>query len=198
MRASRIAAAMLALSATVPQVLWAQGGGEGEAGLYDINTGLSFWTLVVFGILVFILGKYAWGPILGAVEARERGIQSALDEAAQRNEEAAGLLAEHKAQLADARRQANELIAEGKAAGEGVRKEIEEKARAEGQAIVERARVEIERERDAAIDALRKESVDLALAAASRLMQENLDQDKDRQLVERYLSELGSSEGAQG
>jgi F-type H+-transporting ATPase subunit b len=188
---------MLALSATVPQVLWAQGGGEGEAGLYDINTGLSFWTLVVFGILVFILGKYAWGPILGAVEARERGIQSALDEAAQRNEEAAGLLAEHKAQLADARRQANELIAEGKAAGEGVRKEIEEKARAEGQAIVERARVEIERERDAAIDALRKESVDLALAAASRLMQENLDQDKDRQLVERYLSELGSSEGAQ-
>jgi F-type H+-transporting ATPase subunit b len=197
MRASRIAAAMLALSATVPQVLWAQGGGEGEAGLYDINTGLSFWTLVVFGILVFILGKYAWGPILGAVEARERGIQSALDEAAQRNEEAAGLLAEHKAQLADARRQANELIAEGKAAGEGVRKEIEEKARAEGQAIVERARVEIERERDAAIDALRKESVDLALAAASRLMQENLDQDKDRQLVERYLSELGSSEGAQ-
>jgi F-type H+-transporting ATPase subunit b len=188
---------MLALSAAVPQVLWAQGGGEGEGGLYDINTGLSFWTLVVFGILVFVLGRYAWGPILGAVEAREQGIQSALDEAARRNEEAAGLLAEHKAQLADARRQANELIAEGKAAGESVRKEVEEKARAEGQAIVERARAEIERERDAAIDALRKESVDLALAAAARLMQENLDQDKDRQLVERYLSELGSSEGAQ-
>jgi len=197
MRASRITAAMLALSVAVPQLLWAQGGGEGGGGLYDINTGLSFWTLVVFGILLFILGKYAWGPILAAVEAREASIQSALDQAAERNEEAAQLLAEHKAQLADARRQANELIAEGKAVGESVRKDIEEKARSEGQAIVERARAEIVRERDAAIDALRKESVELALAAASKLMHENLDQEKDRQLVERYLSELGADGGAQ-
>ena len=171
-------------------------GGEGGGGLYDINTGLSFWTLVVFGILVFILGKYAWGPILAAVDAREKGIQSALDEAADRNEEASKLLAAHKEQLADARRQANELLAEGKAAGDNVRKEIEEKARAEGQAIIERARVEIQRERDAAIAELRKESVDLALAAATRLMQENLDQDKDRALVERYLTEMGSGGGA--
>lgn len=171
-------------------------GGEGGGGLYDINTGLSFWTLVVFGILVFILGKYAWGPILAAVDAREKGIQSALDEAADRNEEASKLLAEHKEQLADARRQANELLAEGKAAGDNVRKEIEEKARAEGQAIIERARVEIQRERDAAIAELRKESVDLALAAATRLMQENLDQEKDRALVERYLTEMGSGGGA--
>lgn len=192
MRASRIASAMLAVAVSIPTPLWAQGGGEGGGGLYDINTGLSFWTLIVFGVLVFILGKYAWGPILGAVEAREKNIQSALDEAAARNQEAATLLAQHKEQLADARRQANELIAQGKAAGETVRKEIEEKARVEAQNMVERARVEIERERDAAIDTLRRESVDLALAAASRLMQENLDQPKDRQLVERYLNSLGS------
>lgn len=191
MRASRITAALLALSASTPGVLFAQGG-EGGGGLYDINTGLSVWTLVVFAILVWVLGRYAWAPILGAVDAREQHIQSALDEAAERNEEAAGLLAEHKEQLADARRQASELIAEGKTAGEGVRKDIEEKARAEAQAIIERARAEIERERDAALHMLRKESVDLALAAASRLMQENLGQDKDRQLVERYLNELGS------
>ena len=195
MRLSRITAAVSALVAS-PTGLLAQGGGEGGGGLYDINTGLSVWTLIVFGILVFILGKYAWGPILGAVEAREKGIQSALDEAASRNEEAARLLAEHKEQLADARRQANELIAEGKVAGETIRKEIEEKARAEAQTMVERARAEIERERDAAIAELRKESVDLALAAATRLMQENLDQDKDRAIVERYLTELGSGGGA--
>lgn len=195
MRLSRITAAALALAAS-PAGLLAQGGGEGGGGLYDINTGLSVWTLVVFGILVFTLGKYAWGPILGAVEAREKGIQTALDEAADRNEEAAKLLAEHKEQLADARRQANELIAEGKAVGETVRKEIEEKARAEAQSIVERARAEIERERDAAIAELRREAVDLALAAASRLMQENLNQDKDRAIVERYLTELGSGGGA--
>lgn len=160
-----------------------------------MNTGLSVWTLIVFAGLVFLLGKFAWGPILKAVDEREKGIQSALDEAAERNAEAAKLLEEHKAQLADARRQASELIAEGRAAGENVRKEIEEKARAEGQAIIERARAEIERERDAALDTLRRESVELALAAASRLMRENLDQPKDRALVEQYLGELSGSGG---
>jgi len=194
MRISRTVGLAVAALALVPGSLWAQGGGEaGGGGLFDINAGLSAWTLLVFVALLFVLGRYAWRPILLAVETREQGIRAALDEAAQRNDEAASLLAEHREQLADARRQANDLIAEGRAAGESVRKEIEEKARAEAQAIIERARVEIERERDAALETLRKESVELALAAASRLMQENLDQAKDRALVERYLSGLGSS-----
>ena len=197
LRASRILWAAFAFVAIVPESLWAQGGAEGGGGLFDINAGLSAWTLIVFLGLLVILGRFAWAPILQAVEAREKGIQSALDEAAKRNEEAANLLAEHREQLADARRQANALIAEGRAAGEGVRKDIEEKARAEGQAMVERARAEIERERDAALDALRRESVELALAAASRLIQENLDQKKDREIVERYLSGLGEGGGAQ-
>ncbi len=179
--------------ALAPTMVWAQGGAEGGGSLYDINTGLSAWTLIVFAILVVLLGKFAWKPILEAVEAREKGIKSALDEAAQRNAEAARLLDEHRAQIADARRQASELIAEGRAAGEGVRKSIEEKARVEAQAIVDRARSEIERERDAALQMLRKESVELALAAASRLMQQNLDQAKDRALVERYLADVGDA-----
>ena len=189
----RSAGAALVLAATLPGPLSAQGGAEGGGGLFDVNAGLSTWTLIVFVGLLVILGKYAWGPILKAVETREMGIQAALDEAAQRNQEAARLLEEHRAQIADARRQVSELIAEGKAAGERVRAEIEEKARTEGQAIVERARVEIERERDEALQALRKESVDLALAAASRLIDANLDQAKDRQLIEGFLAEMGPS-----
>ena len=191
MKTSRIGALVVALS-LMPTTVWAQGG-EGTTPLFTVNLGTTVWTTFIFLSLLGILWKFAWGPILGAVEARENGIQAKLDEAASNNEEAAKLLAEHKEQLADARRQANELIAEGKAAGEHLRKEIEEKARAEAQDIVDRARAEIVRERDQAIEALRSESVDLALAAASRLMQENLDQDKDRQLVERYLSEMGSA-----
>ena len=195
MKTSRIGLLVVALM-SMPHAAWAQGGAEGTTPLFTVNLGTTVWTTFIFLSLLGILWKFAWGPILGAVEAREQGIQSKLDEAANRNEEAAKLLEEHKAQIADARRQANELIAEGKAAGEHVRKEVEEKARAEAQAIVERARVEIERERDAAIAELRKESVELALAAATRLMQENLDQDKDRALVERYLADMGSSGGA--
>lgn len=192
-----VTAALTAL-VLAPRWVWAQGGAaEGGGGLYDINTGLSAWTLIVFAILVVLLGKFAWKPILDAVEAREKSIRAALDEAAQRNAEAARLLDEHRAQIADARRQAGELIAEGRAAGEGVRKSIEEKARVEGQAIIERARSEIEREKDAAIAELRKASVDLALAAASKLMQQNLDQPKDRALVERYLAEM-SAEKSKG
>lgn len=200
MRASRIVPAALAALAASPVGLWAQEGGHaaegGGGGLFDINVGLSTWTLLVFGGLVFILGKFAWGPILAAVEAREKNIQGALDEAAARNEEARSLLEQHRQQLADARRQASELIAEGRAAGEKVRRDIEDKARAEAQTIIARAVQEIEREKEAALDALRRESVDLALAAAAQLMHENMDQKKDRRLVERFLDEVSKADGA--
>lgn len=194
MRTSRAGVALALLTLALPQAAWAQGG-EGTTPLFTVNLGTTVWTTIVFLALLGILWKFAWGPILSAADEREKGIQNALDEAAQRNREAAELLEEHRQQLADARRQANEIVAEGKAAGERVRKDIEEKARAEAQAIVERARGEIERERDAALDMLRRESVELALAAASRLLHENLDQPKDRQLVERFLDDV--SKGAQ-
>lgn len=201
MRASRILAAGLVLLAASPVGLLAQGeeaGGGGGAGMFSINLGLSAWTIIVFLALVFVLAKFAWKPILTAVEAREKGIQRALDEAARHNDEAAKLLEEQRQQLADAHRQAGDLIAQGKAAGDRVRKEIEEKAREEGQAIVERARQEIERERDAAVESLRREAVELALSAASRLMSENLTEAKDRQLVERFLDEMDEGKGTTG
>lgn len=163
---------------------------EGAAGVFDINPGLSIWLTVVFGGLLLILWKWAWAPMLGLLEARESSIQSAIDEAASMRDEAAAMLAEHKEQLADARRQAQEIIAEGKAAGERLRKEIEVKARDEGQAMLERARKEIGREKDVALDELRKESVDLALAAAGKLVHEHMDADRDRELVMQYLEDL--------
>jgi F-type H+-transporting ATPase subunit b len=170
---------------------------EDGPGLFDVNLGLSLWTVVIFLALLFMLRRFAWGPILGMVEAREQRIQAALDESAAAHQEARKLLEEHKAQLADARRQAGEIVAEGKAAGDRVRKDIEEKAREEAQQIVESARREIAREKDEAIAELRKESVDLALAAASKLMQARMDGAKDREFVVDYLSELGPRGGAE-
>lgn len=170
-------------------------GGAGSA-LFDINVGLSLWTVVVFLALLWVLRRFAWGPILGAVEAREDRIQGALDESARQREEAARLLEEHKRQLADARRQAQEIVAEGRAAGQKLRREIEEKARDEGQALLERARRDIHREKEEALAELRKASVDLALAAAARLMEEKLDGKADRELVLGYLDELAATEPA--
>ena len=160
--------------------------------MFDINLGLSVWTTLVFLSLLGILWKFAWGPMLAAVQAREDGIQDTLDQAAKERGEAAKLLAEHREQMADARRQAQQMIAEGKEAGERVRQGIEEKARSEGDVMIERARESIEREKDAALDELRKESVDLALAAAAKLLQESLDEKKDRELVMGYIDELSS------
>lgn len=195
MRTTRALVVPAVLAALTPVSLLAAEG-EGTTPLFTVNLGTTVWTTLVFFALLGILWKFAWGPILAAVDAREKAIQGALDEAARQNQDAARLLEEHRQQLADARRQAGDLIAEGKVAGEKVRKEIEEKARAEGQAMVERAKHEIERERDAALDALRRESVDLALAAASRLMLEKMDQAKDRQHVERFLEEIAKDRGA--
>ncbi len=160
--------------------------------MFDVNLGLSVWTTLVFLSLLGILWKFAWGPILGAVQAREDGIQDTLDQAANQRDEAAKLLAEHRQQMADARRQAQQMIAEGKEAGERVRESIEEKARAEGDAMIERARESIEREKDPALEELRKESVDLALAAAAKLVQESLDEEKDRELVMGFIDDLSS------
>ena len=193
------AAAVAVASLAIPASLLAQGGAEGGgAALFNVNVGLTIWTIVIFLLLVLILGKFAWGPILTSAKAREDRIQQALDEAAKRQAEAVTLLEQHRAQLADARRQAQEIVNEGKSAGDRVRRDIEEKARAEGQALVERAKAEIEREKDAALDEIRKESVDLALAAAARLMSEKLDPEKDRRLVVGYLDEMARQAGNGG
>lgn len=182
------AAVAVAALAAVPTPLFAAGG---EKGLFEVNLGLSVWATVVFFALFGILWKFAWAPLLDVVNQREERIQGALDESAEAREEAQQLLAEHKEQLADARRQANELVAEGKAAGQRLRSEIEEKARAEAQSILASARAEIERERDQAIAELRRESVDLALAAAGKLIHDKLDSQQDRALVVDYIEGVG-------
>jgi F-type H+-transporting ATPase subunit b len=179
------ALALIAVHPAVAAAAESEGGG-----LFAVNPGLSVWASVVFLALLGILWRFAWGPILGAVEARENRIQSALDESAAQREEAARLLQEHKAQLADARRQASEILAEGRSAAERLRKELEEKARVEAQGIVDAALREIDREKDRALAELRKESVDLALAAAGRLMGEQLDDAAHRDLVVGYLDQM--------
>ena len=176
---------LLVLAAT-PMPLLAQEGG----GLFDVDPGLSIWTIIVFFAVLFILGKFAWGPILGAVEAREDGIRDAIQEAKTMKQEAEALLQETRDELAGARRQAQDIVSEGRSAGERVRREVEAKAREEADRMLERARLEIEREKDKALETIRTEAVDLALAAASRVLDERLDDKADRELVQRYLQDV--------
>jgi len=186
--------AFAAVPFLTPLALVAQEHGEeaGGGGLFDINVGLMVWTVIIFLTVLAILWRFAFGPILAAVNAREEGINKALEEARTRQAEAERLLEEHKQQLADARRQAQEIVAEGREAGGRLQKEIEGKAREESDAILVRAKAEIEREKDAAVDVLRKEAVDLALAAASKLLHEKLDGEQDRKLVMDFVEGIST------
>ena len=182
-----------------PAVAAMQDGGHGEVAwdkLFAPDLGLAIWTLVTFLTLLFILGRYAWGPLLGALDARRKRIQDDLDDAKRGREEAEALLAKYREQLAEGRRRAQALVAESREAAEELRRELEVRARRESHAIQAAARREIERERDAAVDAVRREAVEVAMAAASRLLDERLDSDSDRRLVTAYIDDLASSGGA--
>ena len=176
-----------------------QEAGHGEVAwdaLFAPDLGLAVWTLLTFLTLLFILGRYAWGPLLGALDARRERIQDDIDKAKNQRDEAGALLAQYREQLAEGRRQAQAIVAESREAAEELRRELEAGAREESRAILANARREIERERDAAVDAVRREAVEVAMAAASRLLEERLDGDRDRQLVTDYIDDLAGPGGA--
>jgi F-type H+-transporting ATPase subunit b len=169
-----------------------------EPNLFGINAGVSFWTLIIFGLLFIVLLKFAFPPILGYAAAREQRIQQTLDEARREREEAAKLLEQQRLELAGARQQVQALLTEGKQAAERVREEMLGRARADQEAILARAQQDIAQERDRALESLRREAVDLALAAAGKLLRERMDAPTDRQLVTEYLSSVGNGGGAHG
>ncbi len=188
-RSSGVAAALVLVSAAP---LLAQ---KGDGDLFAVNWfGLFVWTWLIFILLFVVLRKWAWRPILEALDKREQRIQDAIDQAAQQREEAEKLLAEQRDMLGQARGEAQDILAEGRKAGERLRAELLEEARKQKDQIVGRSREEIRRERDEALAALRREAVDLSISAASRVLEKNLDSKENRRLVEEYLDVL-SGEG---
>jgi F-type H+-transporting ATPase subunit b len=167
-----------------------------DTNLLSLHGGLMFWTLIIFVILLFVLSKFAFKPITAAVIAREKALQQAIDDAKRDREESARVLAEHRAALDAARGDAQRLIVEGREAGERVRAEIVEQARAEQQEMMERVRREIASEKDRAIAELRREAVDLAIKGAGKVIEKNLDDASNRKLVEEFLSSVGTARGA--
>jgi F-type H+-transporting ATPase subunit b len=187
MRSLFYASALLLLSAT-PAFAAVEGG---KVNLLDPHYGLITWTIVVFVITLLILRKFAWGPILSAVRGREQALLDAMAAAERDRNEAAKLVAEQKAAIEAARGEAQRFIAEGRATAESMRSEMLEQTRAQQAELLDRARKEIESEKVKAIEELRREAVDLALAGAGKLIGQKLDGAADRQIVETYLASLG-------
>jgi F-type H+-transporting ATPase subunit b len=158
----------------------------------SLQVNLMFWTLLIFGILYFLLRRYAFGPITAAVEAREKALEEAIEGAKRDRDEAARLLADHQAKIDAARSEAQKLIADGRVVAEKMRADLLEQTRKEQADMLDRARREIENEKKNAIAELRREAVDLALAGASKVIEQNLESPKNRHLVETYLASIGT------
>jgi F-type H+-transporting ATPase subunit b len=188
--------AMLVINAAVAAAQEGHAESAGGGGLMSLQVNLMFWTLLIFVILYFILSKFAFGPITAAVEAREKALEDAIEGAKRDRDAAAALLAQHQAQIEAARGEAQKLIADGRAVSEKMRTDLLDQTRKEQQDMLERARRDIESEKEKAIAQLRREAVDLAISGASRVIEQNLESAKNRQLVESYLSSLGSLEAA--
>jgi len=162
----------------------------GPTSPFEVNFGLFFWTWFVFGILLFVLWKFAWPGILKSTIERENKIKAQLADAERLNSEAKAAVAAAEKLQAESRASAQSMLAEAKGALEKERAAAVDKVRAEQDAVVERARRDIASERDKAIAELRREAVDLAIGAAAKVIGRRLDSDADKQIVLDYLGKV--------
>src|SRR5690348_5588216 len=160
------------------------------AGLTDINVAIVVWTLVTFGLLVVVLKRFAWQPILDTIETREKTIADAIESAKRERAEAEKAAAEMRASLEKARSESADLLRKNQQEVAAAKAELMEHARKESEELLKQARASIEEERRAAVAELRSQVVDLAIEAAGRLLATQMDEKKQRQLVEEYLEKL--------
>lgn len=177
---------------TITEVLIASGG-EGGGGLMDIHLGTILWTVFIFTLLVFVLGKFAWKPILGALKQREERIRESLEKAEKVSADAERSMAEQKAELDRQRQEMTEAMRRTREEAEKGAQELLEKARREAGETAERARRQVEEERNRAVEQIRAETVEIAIAAASHLLKKSLDGEDHKRIVKEYLAGLPSN-----
>ena len=158
--------------------------------LTSINPGLTLWAAITFLVLLVVLSKFAWGPIVKMLDERTATIHEAIDSAKRERAEAERMLAEQKESLARATREAAQLAKRNQQEVETLRQELTARARKEADELVSGARKQIIEEKSKAVAELRGMAADLAIDAASRLIRSSLDDKAQRQLVEDYLKQL--------
>jgi F-type H+-transporting ATPase subunit b len=157
--------------------------------LITINPGLVIWTIITFVILFFLLKKFAWGPILGALEKREKAIKDNVIQAQKTREEAESLFADYKVKLDSIKEEAKKLVEEGKAKGEKAREDLLDQAKKEYEEQLGRAKREIALAKQKAIDEFQSYAVDLTLEVASRVAAKSLSDEDHRRLAMDTLDE---------
>ena len=186
----RLTAVTTFLLAAVPAAALAAEEPAGGLSPFAGNIGNALWTLVVFVLVVVVLGKFAWGPILEQLRARETFIHDALSAAKQQRDAADASMKEYTEKLRAARVEADQIVQRSRADAERLREEMKEKARAEADAIVKNAERQIQLETSRALQQIRSEAVDLSVMIASKLIQRNLTKEDNERLIEEALSQV--------
>jgi F-type H+-transporting ATPase subunit b len=181
----------------VPAFAAEEGGHGGDEGINPFagNLGNLIWTWVIFILVVVVLGKYAWGPLLTALQKREKFIRDSLETAKHEREASEARLAEYEQKLRAAHDQAVEIVEEARRDAEIVRRRVEEEARQSSAEILERAKREIGVARDSAMRDLYNTSAELAVNMASTVLQREVTAEDQDKLVQDALAQLKERDG---
>jgi F-type H+-transporting ATPase subunit b len=158
--------------------------------LLSVEPGLLIWTIIIFFILLFLLKKFAWGPILKSLSEREKSIKDSIDKAELLKQESEKLLAQNRDLLAKADDEARKIISEGKEMAEKLRNDLMGKTHEDSAKMLQQAKAEIEREKMAALNELRNEIAQLATEAAGKIIDENLDPEKQKKIVNNFINQI--------
>ena len=171
-------------------VLAAKEGEEGGSFLVTPGIGLMIWTLLAFGLTLFILSRLAFPKISEQLDKRQRAIEESIDTAERTKAESEEILAEYRQRLQEARQQAEEIVARARKAGEQHQEESLQQARVQREELMEQTRRDIESETRRAIQEIRNEVADLTVLATEKVTRKTLTESDQRRLVEEALSEL--------
>jgi F-type H+-transporting ATPase subunit b len=158
--------------------------------LVQVDPGLYVWTILTFLVLLTLLAKFAWGPLLQALAAREETIRKALGDAEKARQELERLNQESEAIIRQARVEGESIIGASRADAERLRSELREKARAEADGILKNAERQIQLETARALEQIRREAADISVAIASKLIQRNITKEDNERLIEDALKQL--------
>jgi F-type H+-transporting ATPase subunit b len=162
--------------------------------LVQPDPGLYIWTIVTFLVLVAALARFAWRPLLEALERRTDSIRKSLDDARQAKQELERLQTESQRILAEARAQADSILSETRSDAARLRDELRQKAQAEAQGIVKNAERQIAQETARALQQIRGEAVDISLAIASKLLQRHVSKEDNERLIEDTFKQIEASQ----
>jgi F-type H+-transporting ATPase subunit b len=161
--------------------------------LIQVTPGLMIWTIVCFLIALFVLKRYAFGPIQKLIDERRERIRRALDEADEARDEARTLLEEHRKLIGQARSEAEEILSEARQVAKGMQERVKEETEVDRQRRLEETKRQIEAETRRALEAIRSEVAELSLVAAEKVTRKSLDDKDQRRLIDEAVGELDFS-----